>query len=99
MIIPKVTCSEIIIQHASDYDALGRITTKLKDRTISALSTEYFECLTEDQHKEIARRSNIHEDLINSLQEMVEIVGGNFCQNMDIKRKYKVGRELLEKCK
>ena len=48
---------------------------------------------------EIVKRINMHDELVKSLQDMVEIVGGNFCQNMEIKRKYKEARELLEKCK
>ena len=49
--------------------------------------------------EEAAKRINMHDELVKSLQDMVEIVGGNFCQNMEIKRKYKEARELLEKCK
>ena len=48
---------------------------------------------------EIVKRINKHDELVKSLQDMVEIVGGNFCQNMEIKRKYKEARELLEKFK
>ena len=48
---------------------------------------------------EAAKRINMHDELVKSLGDMVEIVGGNFCQNMEIKRKYKDARELLEKCK
>ena len=48
---------------------------------------------------EMAKRINIHDELVKSLQDMVEIVGCNFCKNMEIKRKYKEARELLEKCK
>lgn len=48
---------------------------------------------------EAAKRINMHDELIKSLRDMVEIVGVNFCQNMEIKRKYKVARELLERCK
>ena len=48
---------------------------------------------------EIVKRINIHDELVSALRDMVEIVGGNFCQNMEIKRKYKIARELLERCK
>ena len=48
---------------------------------------------------EIVKRINMHDELVKSLTEMCEIVGSNFCQNMEIKRKYKISRELLEKCK
>ena len=48
---------------------------------------------------EMVKRINMHDEPVKSLQDMVEIVGGNFCQNMEIKRKYKEARELLEKCK
>lgn len=49
--------------------------------------------------EEAAKRINMNDELVKSLQDMVEIVGCNFCQNMEIKRKYKEARELLEKCK
>ena len=45
---------------------------------------------------EIVKRINIHDELVKSLQDMVEIVGANFCSNQDVKRKYKIARELLE---
>lgn len=45
------------------------------------------------------KRINMHDELVKSLRDMVEIVGSNFCQNMEIKRKYKTARELLERCK
>ena len=48
---------------------------------------------------EAAKRINMHDDLVKSLQFLTGIVGGNFCQDMVIKRKYKEARELLEKCK
>ena len=38
-------------------------------------------------------------DLLQSLHDMVEIVGANFCSNQDVKRKYKIARELLEQNK
>ena len=40
-----------------------------------------------------------NKDLLQSLQDMVEIVGANFCSSQDVKRKYKIARELLEKAK
>ena len=49
--------------------------------------------------EEAAKRINMHDDLVKSLQFLTGIVGGNFCQDMVIKRKYKEARELLEKCK
>ncbi len=51
--------------------------------------------LVDDMEKQI----NMHDELVKSLHDMVEIVGSNFCQNMEIKRKYKIARELLERCK
>ena len=48
---------------------------------------------------EIVNRINRYDELVKSLKDMTEVVGGNFCQNMEIKRKYKEARELLEKCK
>ena len=48
---------------------------------------------------EVVKRINMHDELVKSLHDMVEIVGGNFCQNMEVKRKYKIARELLERCK
>ena len=55
--------------------------------------------VSEDIGNETVKRINMHYELVKSLQDMIEIVGGNFCQNMEIKRKYKEARELLEKCK
>lgn len=57
------------------------------------------ECNKGDTAKEIVKRINMHDELVKSLHDMVEVVGGNFCQNMEIKRKYKIARELLERCK
>lgn len=51
------------------------------------------------QTNEAQKRINMHDELVSALRDMVEIVGGNFCQNMEIKRKYKIARELLERCK
>ena len=48
---------------------------------------------------ELIKIINNHYQLIKSLSDMIEIVGSNFCQNMEIKHKYKEARELLEKCK
>ena len=58
-----------------------------------------FEAIDTDTTKEIVKRINMHDELVKSLHDMVEVVGGNFCQNMEIKRKYKIARELLERCK
>ena len=58
-----------------------------------------FEAMDTDTAKEIVKRINTHDELVKSLHDMVEIVGSNFCQNMEIKRKYKIARELLERCK
>ena len=49
--------------------------------------------------EEVVKRINMHDELVKSLHDMVEVVGGNFCQNVEIKRKYKIARELLERCK
>ena len=40
-----------------------------------------------------------NKDLLKSLQDMVEIVGANFCSNQAVKHKYKIARELLEQNK
>lgn len=40
-----------------------------------------------------------NKEILQSLRDMVEIVGANFCSNQDIKRKYKIARELLEQNK
>ena len=40
-----------------------------------------------------------NKELLQSLHDMVEIVGANFCSNQDVKRKYKIARELLEQNK
>ena len=59
-----------------------------------------FGCFLDDKEIEDAvNRINRHDELVKSLQDMTEVVGGNFCQNMEIKRKYKEARELLGKCK
>lgn len=57
------------------------------------------ECNKEDTAKEIVKRINMYDELVKSLHDMIEIVGSNFCQNMEIKRKYKIARELLGRCK
>ena len=49
--------------------------------------------------QEIVKRINLHGELVKSLREMVEIVGANFCSNQDVKRKYKIARDLLEQNK
>ena len=41
----------------------------------------------------------VNKALLQSLRDMVEIVGANFCSNQDVKRKYKIARELLEQNK
>ncbi len=58
-----------------------------------------FKPLNNECAKEAAKRINMHDELVKSLHDMVEVVGGNFCQNVEIKRKYKIARELLERCK
>jgi hypothetical protein len=55
--------------------------------------------VTTDLAIEGAKRINMHDELVKSLQFLTGIVGGNFCQDMVIKRKYKEARELLEKYK
>lgn len=57
-------------------------------------------CFLDDaQMNDAKKRINMHDELVKSLHDMVEVVGSNFCQNMEIKRKYKIARELLERCK
>ena len=58
-----------------------------------------FETMDTDTANEINKRINMHDELVKSLRDMVEIVGSNFCQNMEIKHKYKAARELLDRCK
>ena len=41
----------------------------------------------------------VNNAVLQSLRDMVEIVGANFCSNQDVKRKYKIARELLEQNK
>ena len=36
--------------------------------------------------EEVVKRINMHDELVKSLHDMVEIVGSNFCQNMEIKQ-------------
>lgn len=55
--------------------------------------------VSEDIGNEMVKRINMHDELVKSLQFLTGIVGGNFCQDMVIKRKYKEAIELLEKCK
>ena len=43
--------------------------------------------------------SKANKDLLQSLRDMVEIVGANFCSSQDVKQKYKIARELLEQNK
>lgn len=43
--------------------------------------------------------SEDNKEILQSLRDMVEIVGANFCSNQDVKGKYKVARELLEQNK
>ena len=55
--------------------------------------------LDSDQLDDVVNKINNHEKLLQSLRDMVEIVGSNFCSNQDVKRKYKIARELLEQSK
>ena len=51
---------------------------------------------------EIVKRINLHDELVKSLREMVEIIGANFCSNQEIKQKYRAAFNLindLEQCK
>ena len=41
----------------------------------------------------------LSKEILQSLRDMVEIVGSNFCSNQDVKRKYKIARDLLEQNK
>ena len=56
-----------------------------------------FLCGVESAKAQAAPETN--KDLLQSLHDMVEIVGANFCSNQDVKRKYKIARELLEQNK
>lgn len=55
--------------------------------------------LHDDYADEVVQSINNHNALVQSLRDMVEIVGANFCSNQDVKRKYKIARELLEQNK
>ena len=59
----------------------------------------FFDVAGKSLGEEVVKRISMHDELVKSLHDMVEIVGSNFCQNMEIKRKYKIARELLERCK
>ena len=59
----------------------------------------FFDVAGKSLGEEVVKRINMHDELVKSLRDMIEIVGSNFCQNMEIKRKYKIARELLERCK
>jgi len=58
-------------------------------------------CLSanESTADELIKIVNNHAELIKSLHDMVEIVGSNFCASMEVKRKYKIARDLLEQIK
>ena len=57
------------------------------------------EAIDDEMTDKLIEIINSNSDLYSSLKDMVEIVGSNFCQNMEIKRKYKIARNLLEKLK
>lgn len=57
------------------------------------------EAIDDEMTDKLIEIINSHHDLYSNLKDMVEIVGSNFCQNMEIRRKYKEARILLEKLK
>ena len=65
----------------------------------SSFCDKYGCFLDNDQLNEAVMIVNNNKVLVQSLRDMVEIVGANFCSNQDVKRKYKIARELLEQNK
>lgn len=63
------------------------------DKTFIAQAADY------ETADELVNIINHQEALIKSLRDMVEIVGSNFCSSVEVKRKYKIARELLETLK
>ena len=72
------------------------------------LEKETLEDMAHQQSKIIEKLQNaakeqtvpeVNKAMLQSLRDMVEIVGANFCSNQDVKRKYKIARELLEQNK
>ena len=63
------------------------------DNTFVAQAADY------DTAEDLVNIINNQEALIKSLRDMVEIVGSNFCSSVEVKRKYKIARELLETLK
>ena len=65
----------------------------------SSFCDKYGRFLDDDRLNEVVIIVNNHNALLQSLRDMVEIVGANFCSSQDVKRKYKIARELLEQNK
>ena len=86
------------------------VSTELDDDDNQIYTTEIFDAdgdfICESAHidltDEILKRINLHDELVKSLREMVEIIGANFCSNQEIKQKYRAAFNLindLEQCK
>ena len=65
----------------------------------SSFCDKYGRFLDDDRLNEAVIIVNNHNTLVQSLRDMVEIVGANFCSSQDVKLKYKIARELLEQNK
>ena len=68
--------------------------------TFTSSFCDKYGCFLDDaQLNEVIIIVNNNAEILQSLRDMVEIVGSNFCSNHDVKRKYKIARELLEQNK
>ena len=68
----------------------------------SSFCDKYGRFLDDDQLNEAVIIVNNHNVLVQSLRDMVEIVGANFCSSQDVKQKYRAAFNLindLEQCK
>lgn len=80
--------------------ALTRVVDK-RSLNYNHADGHYVEWLVEEMYRawQAAKTQAVPETnkaILQSLRDMVEIVGANFCSNQDVKRKYKIARELLE---
>ena len=71
-----------------------------RHETFTSSFCDKYGCFLDDnQLNESVKIINNHAKLLQSLRDMVEIAGANFCSNQEVKRKYKIACELLEQNK